>query len=352
MTSTKREIVMYVLKDVLEFQESKAEALIDGATLNTVARLLRITPKTLDSLVGRKVITESDRDSLEALLHWYQQRRSSGLLLPATLEEWRQTLTADNIDDVSTVTMMPAPGSAGKVDKPRTSTISVKLQDYPIFKGTQTGWLDFKQAFTATALLSPVGPLLSVTDLEEHEKKRESDADYDRIVRDLYGILANRTAGGLSAARVTKHGDTLDGVLAWRDLLAYWDLCGNLESYGSQKIAELTALEYRGNAHGGMDAYINKFEGLCLELARANQHVDDPLKKTFFLKGIKDPDFSPIKDLCSKASLQETIMEVRKKAQSMAKPSSSASFNRHQNNKQQKARRHAQQEREKTKNRE
>jgi hypothetical protein len=226
------------------------------------------------------------------------------------LEEWQKTLTADNIDDTRTINANTIPDSAGSTTMPRTSTISVKLSDFPIFKGGQTGWNDFKQAFTATALLSPIGPLLFVENLEEHQQKGESDANYDMIVRDLYGILANRLAGGLASAKVTKHSDTLDGVKAWKDLLAYWDLCGNQESYGSQKIAELIALEFKGNAHGGIDSYISKFESLCLELARANQHVDDWLKKTFFLKGINDPNFDPIKDLCSKATLQETINEV------------------------------------------
>ena len=257
MTSSKREIVMYILHDVLEISQANATAVIDGASLNTVARLLRVSPKTLDSLVESNVITVGDRDLLSALLQWYQLRRSAGKLLPSMLKEWQKMLTADNIDDTRTINANTIPDSAGSTTMPRTSTISVKLSDYPIFKGGQTGWNDFKQAFTATALLSPIGPLLFVENLEEHQQKRESDANYDMIVRDLYGILANRLAGGLASAKVTKHSDTLDGVKAWKDLLAYWDLCGNQESYGSQKIAELIALEFKGNAHGGIDSYIS-----------------------------------------------------------------------------------------------
>ena len=63
------------------------------------------------------------------------------------------------------------------------------------------------------------------------------------------------------------------------------------------------------------------------------------MKKTFFLKGIKDLEFDAMKDVLVNASLKETLVQICKKAQTL-KPSSMGNSNRntqhHQNNKQQK----------------
>jgi hypothetical protein len=260
MTSRKS-VVQYILNEVLELSPETTKKLIEEHEYNTVVKLRNASERTLLQLVEQNSITTNDQDMLVLFQNWYHARRAAGILIPGSLKEWKETLTADNVDDFQDDISKKHQEHPLEVVKPsRTSTVSVRLSDYPIFRGTQQTWNDFKQTFVATALLTQVGCLLDVQDMEEHKKKRESDPDYDMIVRDLYGILSSRTAGGLAAARVTKHCDTHDGVLAWRDLLEYWDLSGNKDAYGSQKFAELMNLQYKGSAYGGIDGYINKFE--------------------------------------------------------------------------------------------
>ena len=332
MTS-KREIVIYILGEVLEFSNEKQEKLI-AKGYDTVTKLRNISPKTLSKLCDNGDINELESDMITAFQTWCAGRRSAGLLMPGSLAQWGESLNTETLNDCDFKVDASPPEETPK------TTLAVKLSDYPHFKGSQASWLDFKQAFIATAMLAGLGYLLDVTDMNLHEYRRQTDPKYDMNVRDLYGILSTKTAGGLATLKVTKHNDTADGVKAWRDLLAYWDLTGNVSAYGGHKLSELSALEYRGHTQGGIDFYIAKHDMLCSELARANQNLPDELKKLFFLNGIKDPEFASVKDLCSRLSLLETVQEIRKKAQSLhvASPNAGPNNNRRHNNKQQQRR--------------
>ena len=329
--TTKKDVVIYILEEVLEFSNEKP-ALLIAKGVDTVTKLRNVSAKTLSKLCDNGDITELEQDMISVFQQWCNNRRHAGLLLPGSLAEWRNTLTTETLNDCD---FKVEPSPSEEISK---STLAVKLADYPHFKGSQSNWLDFKQTFIATAGLAGLGYLLDVTDMEAHSLRRLEDSKYDMNVRDLYGILSTKTAGGLAMHQVTKHKDTSDGVMAWRELLKYWDLTGNITAYGSQKLSELLSLEYRGHSPGGMDTYIAKHNLICSELARADNNLPEQLKKLYFLIGIKDPEFAATKDLCSKMSLQETIVELRKKAQSLLAPSLTAgptSRNRRQNNKQQ-----------------
>ena len=336
MTTSKKDTVIYILEEVLEFSPEKAEKVLSKG-YDTFTKLRSISAKTLQKLCDNGDLLDVECDMISTFQSWCTSRRDAGVLMPGSLSEWRTSLTQETLHErefkEKNKDTVPFSTSENPVVK---STLSVKLSDYPNFKGSQSSWLDFKQAFIATATLAGLGHLFDVSvDIEEHLEKRHNDPSYDMNVRDLYGILSTKTAGGLASQKVTKHLDTADGVLAWRDLLRYWDLTADVTAYASQKLAELNVLEFRSHVPGGIDQYISRHDVICSELARAEENLSDKLKKLFFLNGIKDPAFDSVKDLCSKLSLQETVLEVRKKAQSLlGVPSTS---NRRQNKMQRQA---------------
>jgi hypothetical protein len=313
----KKEIVQYVVNDVLELTEEAVEYLVNKNKFDTVRKLSGITDKYLTKLVESGEIMPPDSLQLMVFREWYINQRTPPNLLPPTLALWRETLTAESFDNFKFKNDPNPPIPVISTSPTAKPAISIKLADYPYFNGKMDSWTAFKQSFTATVILTDFAPLLNVTDLSEHQQKMSTDQDYSMIVRSFFGILMNRTATGLAASKVTRHAKDQDGVLAWNELMRYYDMGGNLEAYASQKFKELTSLEYRGNAHGGFDAYINRFESICLELERSEQKLSDSIKKIYFLNGIQNPDFDPIKDHVSNMNLQQTIIEIRRKAQDL-----------------------------------
>ena len=343
MTTSKKDTVIYILEEVLEFPAEKTEKLI-SKNCDTFTKLRNISAKTLQKLCDNGELSDVECDMISAFQDWCTSRRDAGVIMPSSLSEWRTSLTTETLNDgefkEKNKDKVQISTSENLVLK---STLSVKLSDYPYFKGSQNSWLDFKQAFIATATLAGLGHLFDVSvDIEEHLEKRRNDPTYNMNCRDLYGILSTKTAGGLASQKVTKHLDTADGVMAWRDLLTYWDLTADVTAYASQKLAELNVLEFRSHVPGDIDQYIAKHDLLCSELARADENLSDKLKKLFFLNGIKDSAFNSVKDLCSKLSLQETILEVRKKAQSLTRTQANGQHGRRQNMKQQRPWEHLQ----------
>ena len=320
MTSAnnKKEILSYVLKDVLELSDESVEILIKDNGYDTVRKLATISDRMLENLLEIGALKATDVDQLPAFREWYVEQCTHPNLLPSTMDQWREMLTADKYDDYRfKKTPVQSVPDINLSNPTRMADVSIKLSDYPVFGGSMSQWSTFKKSFKATAMLTPLGPLLDETDYALHDIKIKSDNTYNMNVKELYGILMNRTAAGLASSKIMKYEKEKDGVLAWKELLEYYELGGNATKYATQKLKEMTTLEYRGNAQGGFDAYINKFESLCLELEKTDQHLSDELKKQFFLLGIKDPDFDQIKDVISGLGLQETLIEIRHKAQNL-----------------------------------
>ena len=81
-----------------------------------------------------------------------------------------------------------------------------------------------------------------------------------------------------------------------------------------------------------------KFEDLCMKIENSGQVLSNVMKKTFFLNGINEPAFTSMKDVLHDASLEKTLLEIRKKALSLKPPPIAPYHNqqRRHNNKQQK----------------
>ena len=171
MTS-KRQIVTYIYDDVLEISKENQSTLF-SKNYDTVTKLRNISPKTLAKLCENGDITENTSDMINAFQTWCTSRRTAGLLMPGSLTDWQTALTAETLNDCDFKVDVPPPVN------PMKSTLSVKLADYPYFKGSQAGWLDFKQAFIATATLAGLGELFDVSDLTAHELRRQTDTEYD-----------------------------------------------------------------------------------------------------------------------------------------------------------------------------
>lgn len=59
-------------------------------------------------------------------------------------------------------------------------------------------------------------------------------------VKELYGILMNRTATGLASSKIMKYEKEKVGVLARKELLDYYELGGNATKYATQKLRKMT----------------------------------------------------------------------------------------------------------------
>jgi hypothetical protein len=323
----KKKIVEYVLIDVLEVSDKMADVLINTLKYDTIKKLCRATERTLQSHVEEKLITAQEIDLLNVFRRWYSERRKKSMSDPTSLEEWKNSLTADNVDE-SEYSYIPekvsSPAETSKTDT--FDQISVKIIDFPLFSGKTEHWNIFKQTFEATCDLSPYDGLLHVTDVNEHLKRREVDPPYDRIVRGFYSILQRCTACGYAISKVTCHRDTKDGVLVWNNLKKYYDNEGDDVSYGTKVLQELIHLKLEPSTPGDMDRYVSMHQQLVQSLVNAHQPLSELQKKTIFLDGIQDEEYTAKKDLCSRFSYDETVLEMRYKAVQIGKASVANAF--------------------------
>ena len=155
--------------------------------------------------------------------------------------------------------------------------------------------------------------------LANHEEQVLNDLFYEKIVSDLYHTLVSKTAHGIATARIMQAHMT-DGVIAWNNLVKFYKFLGNRDSFAYGKLKELNSFQYHSSSAGSMDAYINKFEHLCVDTENTVKVLSNVMKKTLFLNGINEPVFTSMKDVLHDAMLEETLIEIRKKALSLKPP--------------------------------
>lgn len=273
------------------------------------------------------MITAQEVDLLNVFRRWYSERRKKGEPDPTSLEEWRNSLTADNVDESEYSYISEKVSSPAETTKTNISDkISVRIIDFPFFNGKMEGWNVFKQLFVATCELTKYDGLLHVTDVNEHLIRREVDPPYDRIVREFYSILQRCTACGHAISKVTCYRDTKDGVLVWNNLKKYFDNEGDDVSYGTMILQKLFHLKLESGSPGGMDQYVSKHQDFVQALLNAHQPLSELQKKTIFLDGIQDDAYNAKKDLCSRYSYDETVLEMRNKAVQLDKAGAAHAF--------------------------
>ena len=106
----------------------------------------------------------------------------------------------------------------------------------------------------------------------------------------------------------------MDGYLAWQDLVNFYFAKGNVDAYATTNIAEIAKLQLDFNTAGGMEHYIAKFEEYVTNLEEVGQPMSDLLKRTFFLNGIKDSYYKPVKTVCEaqQYTLEKCVSELRR----------------------------------------
>ena len=145
----------------------------------------------------------------------------------------------------------------------------IKFSDYLLFNSKSENWTIFKNTFKNIANAGQFAHLIEVVGekkLEEHSEKMSQDNAYKELVNVFYSVLAAKTANGIAASRVTNFYAKKDGVKAWNTLIVYDKFSGDRDTYATTKLEELRNFQFTGNAYGGIDAYIHKFQDLCQEL--------------------------------------------------------------------------------------
>jgi hypothetical protein len=170
------------------------------------------------------------------------------------------------------------------------SLSKIKVSDIPKFNGKIADWHVFHMEFTATTDIYGLGELLE--ERPDHKMRFKTDSNYKSQCQMLFSILKRACARGDAQSKVTKYDDTYDGYKVWRDLVDYYFAKGNMEAYAMQTLSDLTSLKLEYNTPGGMEHYISKHEQLNQKLAEIGQPVSDTQKKTFFLNGIKDKNYT------------------------------------------------------------
>ncbi len=146
----KKEIVSYVLKDVLELSDESVKILIKDNGYDTVRKLATISDWMLENLLEIGALKATDVDQLPAFREWYVEQRTHPNLLPSTMDQWREMLTADKFDDYRfKKTPVQSVPDINLSNPTRTADISIKLSDYPVFGGSMSQWLTFKKLFKA-----------------------------------------------------------------------------------------------------------------------------------------------------------------------------------------------------------
>ena len=147
----RKAVVKYILQEVLELDDDTSTKIIEEHQYNTVLKLSRLSERALSKLREDAVIKENDVDMLNTFTEWYSGMKSRGILLPATLEQWKERLTSLNIDEYCYATLTtrsnePEAEPEPKEKKTRTSTLPIRLINYPSFNSNQSTWLVFKHS--------------------------------------------------------------------------------------------------------------------------------------------------------------------------------------------------------------
>ena len=241
--------------------------------------------------------------------------------------EWFTEENKDNFQIAEASRESSTPGTQVPYSTPQSATstttqtnhdekkmVSVKISDYPNFTGKAVDWFRFKEGFEATAEAAGFEDVLEILDHKTHTNQFIHDQDYYEKCKALYAILRKSLAGGMAISKVTKFKSDRDGALAWDALKAYYDQNGNKDVFGQSSLQNLMNLKLEYNSFGGMDKYVNDFELYVTQLVEAEQELTDAQKKTFFLNGIQDRDYSATKDMCDDLDYEGTVLKLRKKA--------------------------------------
>ena len=169
------------------------------------------------------------------------------------------------------------------------------------------------------------------SEAQNHLDRRDDDEEYAALVTKFYKVLKFITAKGTAKSKVRKFAKSKDGVLAYSYLRRYYDLDGDKLVYGTSVLNEVLQLELHYNSPGGFDSYLSKFEEYCTQLDDCDQGLSEQQKHTFFLSGIKDEDYTAIKDQCDKKSFDESVLDLRTKAMKLGKAGGSKRFKRRMN---------------------
>ena len=153
---TKKEIVLYVLAEVLELSNDSVESLIKNNGYDTIRKVASVTDKSLERLVESEVINTSDYDQMLTFRDWYICQRTPPNLLPSSVDQWKEALTAEILDNFKFASPAKSNDSITENKSDPKPSTPVKLADYPVFNGTLNAWKIFKQTFQATADLAPL----------------------------------------------------------------------------------------------------------------------------------------------------------------------------------------------------
>jgi len=180
---------------------------------------------------------------------------------------------------------------AGNIQKP----LSIKLTNFPSFNGKMSQWMTFHTKFMSAVHIYKMGDLIANN--PNHNSMMTMDVTYKEHCETLYNLLNKACARGDAHAKIKKYESTYNGYEAWKELVSYYFTKGNIEAYTTNNLSDLTNLSLEYNTPGSIEQYISKYQETINNLKEINQPMTDVLKKTFFLNGIKDPYYKPIKTL-------------------------------------------------------
>jgi len=159
---------------------------------------------------------------------------------------------------------------------------------------------------------------------------RDDDEEYEVLATKFYKVL-KFIAKGTAKSKVWKFSTNKDGVLAYLHLKRYNDLDDDKHVYGTSVLNEVLQLELYYNSSGGFDLYPSKFEEYCMQSDDCDEGLTEERNHTFFLGGIKDDNYTAIKDECDKKSIDESVLDLRIKAIKLGKAGGSKRFKRRTN---------------------
>jgi len=159
---------------------------------------------------------------------------------------------------------------------------------------------------------------------QDHLDRRNDDEEYE-------GIEVHYCEGNSQVESSQVCYENKDGVLAYSYLRRYYDLDGDKRVYGTSVLNEVLQLELNNNSPGGFDFYLSKFEEYSTQLDDYDQGPSEQQKHTLFLGGIKDEDYTAIKDQCDKKSFDEFVLDLRTKAIKLGKAGGSKRFKQRTN---------------------
>ena len=334
MTSTRSEVRRQTMEHVYETiglnDWEYSEAIM---TITDVRVWGRMSDERFNEMISNDELTMMQVICLEGLRHWLNNYRNSIGPLPTTIEEWRVQFTEDSFDilgrhikqEAEDVQVKHEPIEAKQESEEPEDThydMRIRLSDYPEFDGRHDKWYTIKEEFEALLESQNLSDVMDIKDIEEHQEKRKNDAVYDKKTTTLFMILKKKCSKGTALSKIKKYQDTRDGALAWKYLKEYYDQEGNKDIFGANALVSLLNLHLEYNSPGGFDKYTNDFELLCAKIAESDTPLTEQQKKTMFLRGINDRDFTATKDICQEGkTYSETVLCLRNKAIELKKAS-------------------------------